>query len=61
MVRVQGTFICDDFDDPKIGLPVELVVEKLNEDENGNEIVAHIFKLIKPSEKNATDKAVVDG
>ena len=51
MVRVQGLFICDDFDDLKIGLAVEVVVEKLTEDEEGNEVVAHKFKLIKPNEE----------
>ena len=51
MVRVQGLFICDDFDDLKIGMTVEVVVEKLADDEEGNEVVAHKFKLIKPNEE----------
>jgi uncharacterized OB-fold protein len=51
MVRVQGLIICDDFDDLKIGMPVEVIVEKLTDDEEGNEVVAHKFKLIKPNEE----------
>ena len=51
MVRVQGLFICDDFDDLKIGMTVEVIVEKLTNAEEGNEVVAHKFKLIKPNEE----------
>lgn len=51
MVRAQGLFVCDDFSDLKIGMPVEVVVEKLADDEDGNELIAHKFKLIKPNDR----------
>lgn len=47
-VRVEGLFVCDDFDDLKIGRDVEVVIEKLMNDQDGNEVVAHKFRLIKP-------------
>ena len=52
MVRVQGLFSCDDFDHLKIGMTVEVVVEKLTEDADGNDVVAHKFRLIKPQDDN---------
>ena len=52
MVRAQGLFVCDDFDDLRIGMDVEVVIERLTDDEDGNEVVAHKFKLITPLTEN---------
>ena len=51
-VRVEGLFVCDDFDDLRIGRDVEVVIERLTDDKDGNEVVAHKFRLISPSKKN---------
>ena len=47
-VRVQALFICDNFDDLRIGGDVEVVIERLYDDKDGNEVVAHKFRVIKP-------------
>jgi uncharacterized protein len=46
-VRVQGLFLCDDFDELGIGMEVEVVIDRLTDDEDGNEVVAHKFRVIK--------------
>jgi uncharacterized OB-fold protein len=46
-VRVQAHFTGCDFSELKLGMPVELVIEKLGEDEKGNEIMAHMFRPVK--------------
>ena len=46
-VRVLAHFTGCDFKDLKVGMPVELVIEKLGEDEQGNEVMAHKFKPVK--------------
>jgi uncharacterized OB-fold protein len=46
-VRVQAHFTGCDFKDLKIGMPVELVIEKLGEDEQGNEVMAHKFRPVR--------------
>ena len=45
-VRVRTHFTGCDFNDLKLDMPVELVIEKLGEDEQGNEIMAHKFRPI---------------
>ena len=45
-VRVLAHFTGCDFKDLKIGMPVELTIEKLGEDEQGNEVLAHKFKPV---------------
>jgi uncharacterized OB-fold protein len=47
-VRAQGLFLCDDFDALRIGMDVEVVIDKLTDDEDGNEVVAHKFRPIRP-------------
>lgn len=49
-VRVEGLFVCNDFEDLRIGRNVEVVVERLYDDKDGNEVVAHKFRLLKPEE-----------
>jgi hypothetical protein len=46
-VRVRAHFTGCDFKDLRIGMPVELVIEKLGEDEQGNEVMAHKFWPVK--------------
>jgi hypothetical protein len=46
-VRVRAHFTGCDFKDMKLGMPVELVIEKLGEDEQGNEVMAHKFRPVK--------------
>jgi uncharacterized OB-fold protein len=46
-VRVLAHYTGCDFKDLRIGMPVELVIEKLGEDEQGNEVMAHKFKPVK--------------
>lgn len=46
-VKVQAHFTGCDFKDLRIGMPVELVLEKLGEDEQGNEVMAHKFRPVK--------------
>ena len=43
-VMVQALFTGCDFKNLKLGLPVELVIEKLGDDEQGNEVLAPKFK-----------------
>jgi uncharacterized OB-fold protein len=43
-VRVETLFTDCKFDDLRIGMDVEMVVEKLHEDEEGNEILAYKFR-----------------
>jgi uncharacterized OB-fold protein len=45
-VRVQTLFTDCNFDDLRIGMDVELVIEKLHEDEEGNEILAFKFRPV---------------
>jgi uncharacterized OB-fold protein len=45
-VRLRAMFTGCDFKDLKLGMPVELVIEKLGEDEQGNEVVAHKFRPV---------------
>lgn len=45
-VRVETLFTDCNFDDLRIGMDVELVIEKLHEDEEGNEIVAFKFRPV---------------
>ncbi|HXX33193.1 MAG TPA: OB-fold domain-containing protein [Thermodesulfobacteriota bacterium] len=51
-VRGEGLFVCDNFEDLRIGREVEVVIEKLTEDQDGNEVVAHKFRLIGPSKES---------
>ena len=48
-VRVRALFTGCDFKDLKLGLPVELVIEKLGDDEQGNEVLAPKFKPVQES------------
>jgi uncharacterized OB-fold protein len=43
-VRVETLFTDCNFDDLRIGMDVEMVVEKLHVDEEGNEILAYKFR-----------------
>jgi len=43
-VRLQTLFTDCNFDDLKVGMDVELVIEKLHEDEEGNEVTAYKFR-----------------
>ncbi|MBI4767740.1 MAG: OB-fold domain-containing protein [Deltaproteobacteria bacterium] len=45
-VRVQALFTGGDFNKLRIGLPVELVIEALGVDEEGNEVLAHKFRPV---------------
>lgn len=45
-VRVQ-TLFTDNLDKLKIGMDVELVIEKLHEDAEGNEVMTYKFKPVK--------------
>jgi len=45
-VSVRTHFTGIDFKDLKLNMPVELVIEKLGEDEQGNEVMAHKFKPV---------------
>lgn len=53
-VRIETLFTGCDPDDLKIGMDVELVIEKLHEDEDGNEIMAYKFR---PISENVSAKA----
>lgn len=46
-VRVQTLFTGCDLDALKIGMDVKLVIEKLYEDDEGNEIIAYKFRPVK--------------
>src|SRR4030067_1394309 len=43
-VRVETLFTDCNFDDLRIGMDVEMVIERLQEDEEGNEILAYKFR-----------------
>jgi uncharacterized OB-fold protein len=43
-VRIVTLFACHDFDQLKPGIEVELLVEKICEDEHGNEVLTFKFK-----------------
>jgi len=45
-VRVETLFTDCNFDNLKIGMDVEMVIEKLHEDENGNEVTAFKFRPV---------------
>ncbi len=45
-VSVRAHFTGCDFNDLRLNMPVELVIEKLGEDEQGNEVMAHKFRPI---------------
>jgi uncharacterized OB-fold protein len=45
-VRVQALFTGCDFNKLHIGMPVELVIEELGVDEEGNKVLAHKFRPI---------------
>ena len=45
-VRVETLFTAPDLEKLKIGMDVELVIEKLNDDEQGNEILTYKFKPV---------------
>ncbi len=46
-VRIQTLLTDCDFDEIKIGMEVEMIIEKLYEDEEGNEIITYKFKPAK--------------
>ncbi len=46
-VRIQTLFTHSDLDSLKIGMDVELAIEKLHEDGEGNEVMAYKFRPIK--------------
>jgi len=45
-IRVETLFAVDDFNELEVGKSAEVVIEKLCDDEEGNEIVAFKFKPI---------------
>ncbi len=45
-VRVQALFTGGDFNKLHIGMPVELVIEELGVDEEGNKVLAHKFRPV---------------
>ena len=45
-VRVETLFTDCNFDDLKVGMEVEMVIERLHEDEEGNEIMAFKFRPV---------------
>jgi len=47
-VRIVTLFSCDDFDELERGQNVELVIDKLHEDEQGNEVVTFKFRPKRP-------------
>ena len=46
-VRVETLFTGCDFETLKIGMQVELLIEKLGDDEQGNEIITYKFRPVK--------------
>ena len=46
-VRVQAMFTGCDLHALKIAMPVELIIEPIGEDEQGNEVLAHKFRPVK--------------
>jgi len=47
--RVRAMLTDCDFKDLKVGMSVELVIEKLGEDDEGNEVLAHKFRPVQES------------
>jgi uncharacterized OB-fold protein len=47
-VRVETLFTGCDFNDLEVGMDVEMVIEGLHEDEDGNEVVAYKFRPVTP-------------
>ena len=45
-VRIETLFVTDEFDDLEVGKDVEFVVDKLCDDEEGNEIITFKFRPI---------------
>ncbi|OHE24617.1 MAG: hypothetical protein A3J94_09030 [Syntrophus sp. RIFOXYC2_FULL_54_9] len=45
-VRVETLFSTSDFEQLRIGLDVELVIERLHEDEEGNEVLTYKFRPV---------------
>ena len=45
-VRVETLFTDCNFDDLKVGMEVEMVIERLHEDEEGNQIMAFKFRPV---------------
>ena len=45
-VRVETLFSTSDFEQLRIGLDVELVIERLHEDEQGNEVLTYKFRPV---------------
>jgi uncharacterized OB-fold protein len=43
-VNVEGLLTCPDFDELKLDIPMEMVVDKLQEDEEGNDVVCYKFR-----------------
>ena len=50
-IRIQSMFTGCDPEELEIGMDVELVIEKLGEDEQGNEVMAHKFGPVKAYNK----------
>ncbi len=44
--RVEARIKCDDVDSLRIGMDMELVVEKYIRDDNGNDVMAYFFKPV---------------
>ena len=47
-VRIVTLFSCDDFDELERGKAVELMIDKLHEDEHGNDIITFKFRPKRP-------------
>jgi uncharacterized OB-fold protein len=45
-IRVETLFAGCNLEDLKVGMEVEMVIEKLHEDEEGKEILAYKFKPV---------------
>ena len=65
MVRVQGLFICDDFNDLEIGVTVEVVVEKLTDGWDPSQMVTFSGCVEMPggifTVKVASSLSILDG
>lgn len=46
-IRVEALLCADDFSELDVGVPTEVVIEKLYDDDEGNEVVTFMFKPIK--------------
>jgi uncharacterized protein len=46
-IRVETLFTECDFDELTVGLPVEMVLDTLHEDDEGNEVICYKFKPIR--------------